>query len=95
MLAEPVLNAGIEARAEKVVMKTKKRSIWSLAGTALAALFCAASVGCQGYYGGQTLPSPHYQGDDVQFHSPGPEMKLSREAAAQKEYNSARGRVGQ
>ncbi len=34
--------------------------------------------------GGQTLPSPHYLTDDVQYFAPGPEFKLSREAAATK-----------
>jgi len=36
--------------------------------------------------GGQTLPSPYYQTDDVQYFPPGPEFKLQREAAAQKAY---------
>lgn len=34
---------------------------------------------------GQTLPSPYYLDDDVQFYAPGPEFKLAREAAALKE----------
>ncbi|MEO8496929.1 MAG: von Willebrand factor type A domain-containing protein, partial [Planctomycetota bacterium] len=33
----------------------------------------------------QTLPSPHYLTDDIQYFAPGPEFKLSREAAAAKE----------
>jgi hypothetical protein len=32
--------------------------------------------------GGQTLPSPYFMGDDVQYFPAGPEMKLSREAAS-------------
>lgn len=36
--------------------------------------------------GGQTLPSPYYLSDDVQYYAPGPEFKLAREAAAQKEF---------
>lgn len=41
-------------------------------------------TGCQIYSGGQTLPSPYYLDDDVQYHPEGPEFKLSREAAAMK-----------
>ena len=40
--------------------------------------------GCQVDVGGQTLPSPYYMTDDVQYFAPGPEFKLSREAAALK-----------
>lgn len=46
----------------------------------------AGSTGCQVDVGGQTLPSPYYTKDDVQYFPPGPEFKLSREAAAQKLY---------
>jgi hypothetical protein len=44
-------------------------------------------TGCQIENGGQTLPSPYYMHDDVQYFPPGPEFKLAREAAAQKAYN--------
>ena len=37
---------------------------------------------------GQTLPSPWYYYDDIQYFAPGPEFKLSREAAAQKAYKA-------
>ena len=43
--------------------------------------------GCQVETGGQTLPSPYYMHDDVQYFPPGPEFKLAREAAAMKTYN--------
>jgi hypothetical protein len=43
-------------------------------------------TGCQVDVGGQTLPSPYYMTDDVQYFPPGPEMKLSQEAAAQKAF---------
>ena len=39
--------------------------------------------GCQVNVGGQTLPSPFYLDDDVQYFAPGPEFPLSEEAAAQ------------
>ncbi|HID74987.1 MAG TPA: hypothetical protein EYP56_03215 [Planctomycetaceae bacterium] len=51
-----------------------------LAGVGLAATL--GLTGCQVDVGGQTLPSPYYMRDDVQYFPPGPEMKLSREAAA-------------
>ena len=44
-------------------------------------------TGCQIENGGQTLPSPYYMKDDVQYFPPGPEFKLAREAAAMKAYN--------
>ena len=53
----------------------------------LVAIGCAlGTTGCQVDVGGQTLPSPYYLSDDVQYFPPGPEFKLSREAAAQKAY---------
>jgi hypothetical protein len=54
-------------------------------GLALVAL---SSTGCQGVYNGQTLPSPWYIADDIQYFPPGPEFKLAREAAAQKAYKA-------
>ena len=47
----------------------------------LSIVFLAA--GCQVNVGGQTLPSPCYLDDDVQYFAPGPEFPLSQEAAAQ------------
>jgi len=46
-----------------------------------------ALTGCQVEVGGQTLPSPYYLKDDVQYFPPGSEFKLAREAAAQKAYS--------
>lgn len=43
-----------------------------------------ATTGCQVDIGGQTLPSPWYLHDDVQYFPPGPEFKLQREASALK-----------
>ena len=61
----------------------KRRSlICVLVGLALLA--CLGMTGCQSSIGGQTLPSPYYLTDDVQYFPPGPEFKLSREAAAMK-----------
>jgi hypothetical protein len=50
---------------------------------ALAAGIClAGTTGCQVSLNGQTLPSPFYLQDDVQYFPAGPEFKLPREAAA-------------
>ncbi len=51
-------------------------------------LVACSSVGCQLSSGGQLLPSGYYMTDDVQYFAPGPEMKLSQEAAAMKAYNA-------
>jgi len=53
---------------------------WVLGGLMLAAAL--GTTGCQVDVGGQTLPSPYYLQDDVQYFAPGPEFKLQREAAA-------------
>ena len=45
-------------------------------------------TGCQVDVGGQTLPSPYYLDDDVQYFAPGTENKLSRENAAMKAYKA-------
>jgi hypothetical protein len=48
----------------------------------LGVLLSLAATGCQLDIGGQTLPSPFWQQDDVQYFPPGAEFKLAREAAA-------------
>jgi len=65
-----------------------------LCGFSLAAML-SATTGCQVDIGGQLLPSPYYNQDDVQYFSTGSEFKLQREAAQQKAYQAeaqARGR---
>ena len=49
---------------------------------AFALLTLGTLTGCQVDVSGQTLPSPYWLTDDVQYFAPGPEFKLSREAAA-------------
>jgi len=56
---------------------------WMLVGLGLLGI--VGVTGCQVDVGGQTLPSPYYMSDDVQYYTPGPEFKLAREAAAQRE----------
>ena len=56
-----------------------------------AIVFCPVLLltGCQVEMAGQTLPSPYYLTDDVQYYAPGPEFKLAREAAAIQEQAEA------
>ncbi len=60
--------------------KRRRTLRWLLA--CLGLLIAPWLAGCQVDVGGQVLPSAYYMGDDVQYHPPGPEFKLSREAAA-------------
>jgi len=64
-----------------VFHRCARRSLW---GLIVASVF--SMTGCQMDIGGQTLPSPYYIYDDVQYFPSGPEFKLSREAAAMKAY---------
>lgn len=57
-----------------------------LCGLALVASLSA--TGCQVDVAGQTLPSPYWQQDDVQYFPAGPEMKVEREAAAQQAFKN-------
>ena len=58
--------------------RQKTRSLLAVLGIAVTML----GTGCQVHMGGQTLPSPYYLQDDVQYFAPGPEFKLANEAAA-------------
>ena len=62
-----------------------KRSNTSLSSAVLSlGALCTvlSTTGCQLDVNGQTLPSPYYLSDDIQYFPAGPEFKLSREAAA-------------
>ena len=69
----------------------------SLALVSRTALLLAAGcggialTGCQVDVGGQTLPSPYYLQDDIQYFPAGPEFKLAKEAAALKAYSDENG----
>ena len=63
--------------------KKRQRGLRSLS-LALALVGCLGATGCQVDVGGQTLPSPYYLTDDVQYFPAGPEFILAREAAAMK-----------
>lgn len=57
-----------------------------MATLASSALF----TGCQTTIGGQTLPSPNYLEDDVQYFPSGPEFKLSNQVEAMRKYEVER-----
>ena len=70
-------------------MSSKKNSLksnWTTTRFAVASVLAGsclfAATGCQVSLNGQTLPSPYYLQDDVQYFPSGPEFKLPREAAA-------------
>ena len=67
--------------------KKRRGATGLLAGAML--LGCSVLTGCQIDVAGQTLPSPTYLSDDVQYYAPGPEFKLAKEAAALKEQREA------
>ena len=73
---------------KEVAMKAK--SGWHMLLIA-GLLVSATSIGClQTTVGGQTLPSPHYLDDDVQYFPKGPEQKLSRQIRALEQYKTDR-----
>ncbi|MGD9723214.1 MAG: hypothetical protein AB7O59_17915 [Pirellulales bacterium] len=65
----------------------QRRNSWRRALLSLGVCSTLGLTGCQVDIAGQTLPSPWYQKDDIQYFPPGPEFKLSREAAAQKAFS--------
>ncbi len=65
---------------------------WFRSSLLLAVAGAGVSLtGCQVDVGGQTLPSGYYLQDDIQYFPAGPEFKLSKEAAALKEYRNETG----
>ena len=68
-------------------MKTTKRTGWiHVALCGLGLVSALGSTGCQITEGGQTLPSPYYLEDDVQYFPAGPEFILTREAEVQEAF---------
>ena len=60
--------------------------------TLVAAIASSALLtGCQTTVGGQTLPSPDYLNDDVQYFPPGPEFLLPNSVRAIEEYKASQG----
>ncbi|MCC6126936.1 MAG: hypothetical protein IT426_18380 [Pirellulales bacterium] len=64
-----------------------QRHPWKSFILGLGAAAALGVTGCQSEFGNQTLPSPYYLENTVQYYPPGPEFKLAREAAAQKAAN--------
>ncbi len=69
--------------------RTKVRSVKTIEGrpgillTLVAVIASSALLtGCQTTIGGQTLPSPDYLTDDVQYFPAGPEFKLTNQVEA-------------
>ena len=67
----------------------ERRHSWRRALYSLGVCATLGVSGCQVDIGGQTLRSAHYQKDDIQYFPPGPEFKLTREAAAQKAFKES------
>jgi hypothetical protein len=63
---------------------TIRRTTQSIVLSLVAGICLVSATGCQVSLNGQTLPSPYYLQDDVQYFPSGPEFKLPREAAALK-----------
>lgn len=67
----------------------RRASLLSTVRITLTGMLVSSAVfttGCQIDVGGQTLPSPYYLRDDVQYFPAGPEFQLTREAAAMRAY---------
>ncbi len=70
-------------------MNTRPAQPWHLLFCGLSLVGAVVTTGCQITEGGQTLPSPYYIDDDVQYFAPHTEFKLSREAATLKTFKEA------
>lgn len=68
----------------------QRHSLSTLAGLVLAAAGILAATGCQTTVGGQTLPSPFFLEDDVQFFPAGPEFLLPNQVRALEQYRAER-----
>ena len=66
------------------IAKSSRGGILRSVLVGLGLVAAVGATGCQVDVGGQTLPSPYYMSDDVQYFAPGAEFKLAREAAAMK-----------
>ncbi len=82
------MNRSMSSFCKQLVCTMKRMTTWTGAKRLFAitslTVACAASTGCQIDVGGQTLPSPYYIYDDIQYFPAGPEFKLTNEANAMK-----------
>lgn len=67
-------------------LETKGR--FALCALALAAFMIAPFVGCQVTRNGQTLPSPYYLDDDIQYHPSGNEFQYQQEVDQMNKINA-------
>lgn len=81
-----------ESEVSPVKRSKGQKGLLLLAVAAIASSVCL--TGCQTTIGGQTLPSPDYLLDDVQYHPAGPDFQLSNKVAAQRKYNAERAAIG-
>jgi len=70
-------------------MKSKRAWIQNTLYCGLGCFVLLAGTGCQVDVGGQTLPSPNYLKDDIQYYPEGPEFKLQRESDAMESLRAA------
>ncbi len=75
-------------------MKANKATHWTRAVLLGVGVVALSATGCQTHIGGQTLPSPYYLTDDVQYFAPGSENKLASESAAMMAYDADRDAQG-
>ncbi len=68
---------------------SKKHYRWRTGLLAVAMAGSLGLTGCMGTYSGQNLPSAYYLNSQVQYFPPGPQFKLTEEAAAQKAYRES------
>lgn len=66
----------------KMARKSNDLKVWMAVAACVG--LCGLNTGCQVHVAGQTLPSPYYLDDDVQYFPAGPENKLANETAALK-----------
>ena len=78
------MTPSIGVHSETNVMDQSKQITRTAYGLVAGSLLlgCVALTGCQIDVAGQTLPSPYYLTDDVQYYAPASEFKLAKEAAA-------------
>lgn len=74
-------------------MRIKQRMLAAaVVGAGMAAI--TALSGCQTYYGGMTLPSPHYLKHPPQYFPPDPSFPLQREVDSMQDPDGALRRGG-
>lgn len=79
---------------EEMTNKTNQKWVRTLTLVAGATMVSLSSTGCQVSMNGQTLPSPYYLEDDVQYFPGKGEFKLAEEAAKLREERAEEKRLG-